>query len=224
MKITIHQPEHLPYLGFIDKINKSDIFIIMDNVQFKKNSWQNRNRIRTFDGETYITIPVSHKKDTLIKDVQIAKVEYKNRYLTLIKDAYKNALNFEKYYSQLEKIINSSFKSLAELNCKLLTDFIYPIFGINVPILKMSEMNLRFTTDGSNKVLAICEECQKIFKNNDITYISGIGGKKYLRLEEFKKSNILVVFNEFKHPIYKQQYEPFIPNMSCLDYIMNCEV
>jgi hypothetical protein len=158
-------------------------------------------------------VPVTHKSDTLIKNVRIADVKWKDKYLETIKTAYEKAPNFDKYYSQIEEIIRAPFFSLRDLNCELLADVIFPAFDIKIPILLMSEMTLlSVDADGSDKVLGLCK---------DIIYVSGQGGKEYLRLEEFAKANIEVEFNEFIHPVYKQQYEPFIPNMSCLDYMMN---
>ena len=71
MRVTIHQPQFLPWLGYLDKIDQSDLFIALDSVQFKKNEWQNRNRIRTADGCQWITVPVLHHFGQLVKDVRI---------------------------------------------------------------------------------------------------------------------------------------------------------
>lgn len=222
-KITIHQPEHLPYLGFIDKVKNSDILIYMDDVQYRKNYYQNRNKIRTKTGNTYITVPVNHNSDTLIKDVTIANVlNWKDKYLSAVREAYKTAINFDKYYSLLEREIRFNTmlsSSLCDLNINLLENILFPAFKVFTMNKRMSSLKLRTTTDGSDKVLAICQYYQDYY--GAVTYVSGPSGKDYLRLDEFKKSKIDVIFNEYHPPLYKQQFDGFEVGMSSLDYLMN---
>ena len=71
MIVTIHQPQYMPWLGYFDKADRADIFILLDDVQFKKNEWQNRNRIRTSQGWQWFTVPVLHDFGQKINEVKI---------------------------------------------------------------------------------------------------------------------------------------------------------
>jgi len=85
MIVTIHQPEHLPWLGLFDKIRRADLFVILDCVQFRKNYFQNRNRIRTESGWTWITVPVRRPLLAPINEIQIdLSSPLRQHYLNLI--------------------------------------------------------------------------------------------------------------------------------------------
>jgi hypothetical protein len=219
MKITIHQPEHMPWLGLIDKINQADIFVVLDIVQFEKNNFQNRNKIRTNskNGYSWLTIPIKkHKLDTKIKDIEISyDFDWQKQYLNKIKENYKDLKNFNKYFSIIEKIILKKYKKLIDLNLEIL-NFILKEFDIKTKILKASDLGLPEIKKGSNEIIiSICKE----LKGNK--YLSGIGGKNYLKPELFEKENIKIIFQEFKHPIYKQQYPIFLEKMSSIDFLFN---
>lgn len=216
MIVAIHQPEYLIWLGLIDKIAQADIFVILDNVQFEKNNFQNRNKIRTKDGWAWLTIPLKkHPFLTLIQDIEIASDNnWQKKQLNLIKSNYHQAPFFQLYYSRLENIILEDHGSLAALNMELMK-FVLEEFGITTSIVRSSEFNLPKDDFKINANLTICK-----FLNAD-TYLSGSGGKSYLDSSKFVTANIKVKFQEFQHPIYSQQFEPFIPCMSSIDLLFN---
>lgn len=213
--ITIHQCEHLPYLGLIHKIRQSDVFVVADDFQFKKNYFENRNKIRTKDGWDWITVPVEKHNHKPMNEVYIQGGDWKDSYLGKVKEAYKTAINFKDVYETLEKIINNCDNKLYDLNFELLDWFLYEIQN-EVEIVLSSSIDVG-NLSSTERLVTICKAL------NADTYISGIGGKEYLELSLFEKENIQVKFNDFTPFEYKQQFEPFIPNMSCLDYLMNRE-
>jgi hypothetical protein len=92
MIVAVHQPQYLPWLGYFDKINRADIFVLLDNVQFKKNEWQNRNRIKTANGRQWLTVPVMYKYPQLINEVEINnKDKWQHRQRQAIISNYKKA-------------------------------------------------------------------------------------------------------------------------------------
>jgi hypothetical protein len=216
MIVTIHQPEHLIWLGLVDKISKADIFVILDTVQYRKNYFQNRNKIRTQKGWTWLTVPVKkHPLKTKIIDVEISyNQDWLKRYLNLIQVNYQEAKYFNKFYPILEKTILKKYQHLSDLNSELI-GFILSQFEIKPKIFKASELNLPEIKGGSKIVLEICKALSAD------TYLSGISGKDYLKLSDFKAAGIKVIFHQFYHPIYKQLYEPFIPCMSSIDLLFN---
>ncbi|MDA2922518.1 WbqC family protein [Patescibacteria group bacterium AH-259-L07] len=214
MITTIHQPEHLPWLGLIDKIFQSQIFVILDTVQFKKNNFQNRNKIRTRDDWTWLTIPIKkHSLNTKIIDIEISyNRDWMESYLNLLKINYKEAEYFTTYYPPIEQLILQKYEKLADLNFEIIK-LILKSFDIKTKIVKSSNLTLDKDVRSSQLLLEICKALSVD------TYLSGAGGKTYLDLTIFKSAGIEVKFQEFYHPIYIQLYEPFIPAMSCLDLL-----
>jgi len=215
MICTIHQIEHLVWLGLVDKISKADVFILADNFQFKKNYYENRNKIRTKDGWQWLTVPVEKDNHKPINEVKIINdIKWQLKYLNTIKQNYQKSEKFNFYYLDIENIILGNWSSIGYLNERLLKLFLN-WFNIKTSIIRSSELNLQHLNEGT---ITLLEICQKVGAD---TYLSGSSGKDYLNLDLFEKNNIKIVFHEFIHPIYKQQYSPFIPGMSAIDYLFN---
>lgn len=219
MIVTIHQPEHLIWLGLVDKISQADIFVILDTVQFEKNYFQNRNKIRTNtnEGWKWLTVSVVKKSfDTKIKDMEISyNDDWTKKYLNILRESYKKAEFFSNYYPKIEGLILEKNKYLTDLNFKLIK-FVLESFGVSdKKIIRSSEMDLPEIKGGTEVNLSICK------KLSAETYLSGRSGKDYLDTKPFSYNNIKVIFHEFNHPEYKQLYEPFIPYMSSIDLLFN---
>jgi len=212
--VTIHQPEHLSYLGFFHKVSLADTLVVLDNVAFEKNYFQNRNRINTNKGEEFITIPVSvGSSDCLIKDVKIAdefmrSVMRKNIETILL--AYKKCRYFELYFEEFVNIYSSNFSTLSELNLALMR-FIFYKLGISTKIVLASSLNVSGSkTDLLVNILDVVGADK---------YISGCSGKDYLEMEKFR---IPVEFQNFKHPVYTQYGKnTFTPYLSIIDALFN---
>ncbi len=213
-KITIHQPEFLPWLGFFDKISQADLYVILDNVQFEKNYFQNRNKIRISSGWTYISAPI--EKNTLTKNIYEVKIAKLNKWKikakkTIIQN-YQNSKYFKDYSNVFFDIFEKDYDFIIDFNIEMIK-FLFKTVGIKTPMIRASEIsdeNLHST----NLIVDICKNT-----NADI-YLSGPSGRDYLELEKFGK--IKVEFHSFNHPVYKQQYEPFLPYMSSIDLLFNC--
>lgn len=216
-KTTIHQPEHLPWLGFIHKVMSADELVLLDDVQFEKNYFQNRNKIRTNEGWQWLTVPIKkHSLDTLIKDIKISyDFDWQSDYLKALEFNYRKAKYFANYYPEIKEIILRNYELLADLNYELIKS-ILKSFHINIKIVISSELNfLSKPKGGSERCLEICKVL-----NTDI-YLSGSFGKDYLDVSMFKKENIKVEYHKFNHPVYRQVYDSFIPNMSSIDLLFN---
>lgn len=213
MTITIHQPEHIPWMGFFHKIYRVDTFVILDNVQFSKNYFQNRNKIRTKDGWQWVTVPVAKTLETLIKDVTIvANLRWKDKWCDSIYFSCKKAKFFNNYFAQICSTVQKEYDKLSDLNIDLIK-LLCKFLNIKTKILLASE--LKENGKASALLLNICKALDAK------AYLSGVSGREYLNLEDFKREGINVIFQEFHHPIYKQLYEPFIPCMSVIDLLFN---
>ncbi len=215
-RIGIHQPEHLPWLGFINKVMNVDEFVLLDNVQFRKNYFQNRNKIRTKESWQWLTVPLKKfHSNQKINEIKISySQDWQSQNLNAIKNSYIKAKYFDAYFKDFEKIYKNEFMLLRDLNIELIK-FILQKLGIHTKLHISSELLDDPEQGGTNVTLNICKKL-----NADI-YLSGAFGKDYLDVSKFEKEDIEVKFQDFKHPIYNQLYEPFIPNMSSIDLLFN---
>ena len=184
MRVTIHQPEHFPYMGYFQKMKNSDLFVILDNVNYRKNYFQNRNRFLNNNGvEEWFTIPVEkNSTKKWIKNVEVNdNIPWRKKIITKLKQNFK--IDFTKIYdsnSLLEININSIKWAREQLN-------------INTKMVFASELNVQ--GDKSELLANICKA------TNATTYISGPSGKDYLDLEFF--DNIKV---EYHNPTVNNLY------------------
>lgn len=216
MKVTIHQPEHMPWLGFFHKINMADLYVVFDNVQYRRRYFQNRNKIRVKDGEQWLTVPVERGKrdDLLIKDVKISNedAKWKAKNLARIYHGYSKAPCFKDYWESFEAVYNEDHTRLIDLNLALIK-FFFEALGIEKECVLASDLDV--SGEKGELIFNICRAA------GAKTYISGISGRDYLDVKKFEESGIGVVFQEFHHPIYKQLHEPFIPCISVADILFN---
>lgn len=211
--ICIRQPGYLPYTGFFKKIQSSDVFVLLDDVQFEKNDWDNRNKIRTSEGDMWLTVPVLHKFGEKLNEIKISKNEdWNKKHLKAIQINYQKAPFFEKYWKDIKDIIDQDWEKLIELNLALIQYFNSKL-KITNKMIKSSD--LKINVQGSEKLLKICQ-----ILNAD-TYLSGELGKNYLKEEIFHDSDIKIIYEKFIHPKYSQVYKPFIPNLSVIDLLFN---
>ncbi|PPR79216.1 MAG: hypothetical protein CFH01_00539 [Alphaproteobacteria bacterium MarineAlpha2_Bin1] len=219
MILSIHQPAYLPWLGYYDRIAKSDIFIILDTVQYQKNSFQNRNKIRIKNGWSWITVPVKTKKILYDKNINQIEIDYNQnwntKHLKSIKQAYVKSKNFEKIFPLLENILIKKWPSLADLSYETTICF-FDILEIDTKIIRTSELK-PFKENKSDLILEIC----KYFDTTK--YLSGPIGKDYLNEKKFENESISIDYHNFIHPSYVQTYKGFEANMSIIDLLMNVE-
>lgn len=214
--ISIHQSEFIPWVPYFYKILKSDIFIIMDDVQYQKNGVQNRNMIKTPTGASYVTIPVSRNSQTLINEVEITDRIYLDKFLKTLKNNYSKAQFFDDVYSGIESLITKNkYTKLNDLNNDIILLFLKLMKCDNVKIYYSSEFKL--TSKKSDLVLDLISAT----KQKD--YISGEGGVSYMDLNVFYKNNINIYIYSFEYKDYKQLWPKigFIKDLSILDLLFN---
>lgn len=216
MIATIHQPEYLPWIGFFDRISKADIFIILDDVQYQKNGFINRNKIKTSQGWQWLTIPVK-ERETLkkINEIEINnKTDWRNKHWKSLFYNYNKAPYFKRYVDFFEKVYRQEWDLLVDLDIYLIEN-IMNMLGLRKEIKRSSILKAK--GKATDLLVNICQ-----IVGAD-TYLSGPGGKEYMDLDKFKKENINVIFQEFIHPKYVQQFEKkgFIPNLSVIDLLFN---
>lgn len=215
MILSINQPAYLPWLGYYQRIALSDIFVLLDHVQFEKNSFINRNKIRTAQGWCWLTIPLKTKGkfgELNIDSIEIQTGNWNKKHLESIRMNYSKAVYFSKYFPELEEIYNREWTLLDPLLVEMNVLFMKWL-GIKTKVIRSSEMGI--LSNKSDLVLDICREIKAE------VYFSGALGKDYLEQESFAKEGIKIIFQNYKHPIYSQRFPSFEPYMTVLDLIMN---
>jgi len=214
MIIAVHQPQYLPWLGYFHKIDKADIFVLLDTVQFKKNEWQNRNKIKTAQGWQWLTVPVMYKYPQLINEVTINnKVNWQHKHRQGLLSNYKRAPYFDMVEKILGEILSSSWEYISQLNIEAVKRLV-TMLGIDTPLYIASELG-EFPQDPDERLVAIT----KHFGAG--TYLAGMGGRGYMNLDTYNRNGIKVIFQDFKHPVYQQLFGDFEPFMSIIDLIFN---
>lgn len=214
MIVSIHQPNHLPYLGFFDKIAKSDRFIIYDDAQFVKGDFHNRNKIRAKEGFMWLTVPVKASLGQAINETAIDSSRYwAKKHLKSIVMNYEKCSFFDDYIGEFEQIYNTEWKSLSELNIRLIR-LLLRLFGLKTELRIASEIG-PFKGHSTERLVDMC------MAMGAKTYLSGLLGKNYIDESLFSRNGIMVEYQNFIHPEYRQAFEGFIPNMSAIDLLFN---
>jgi len=215
MIATVHQPNYLPYIGFFEKAARADVFVIYDNTQYKRSDFQNRNRIRTKEGWIWRTVPVQFELGDRINQVRIDnKKNWMEKHWRSISFNYSNAPYFADYKDIFAGAYSRKEEFLSEFNIGLIK-LIFSVLGINTRLVIASEL-MPLRSKGTQALIDICKAC------GCDHYISGREGRYYLDQDLFEEQKITVEYQDFAHPVYKQVYADFEPNMSVIDHIFNC--
>jgi len=213
--VAIHQPNYLPWIGFFQKMSLADIFVILDTVQFSKDSYTQRTKIRTKEGWIWLTIPVERKfYFRPINEVYLPQNDkWMKKHKMAIISNYAKSIFFDKKFID-EYSCNNEFIKLQEFN-EFGISYLKNKFEIESEVIRASELRL-------DKKLKSTELLIEIVKRvgGDV-YISGMGGKKYLEEEKFEKEGIEIRYFEFKPFEYPQRWGGFEPYMSAIDLLFN---
>lgn len=218
--VVIHQPDFLPYLGFFHRLIDADLFVILDNAQYvngTSQSWMNRDKLKTSQGEKWLTVSVKKaSRETSINQIELSEsAEWKKSNLNLIQHNYRQSPYFTEIYPHLEKLYAYEGNLLYEFNLHSIR-MLMKLFDIEVTEVFASTLN---TVGKKNELLV--DILQKV---GATTYLSGVGAKAYFEPELYESAGIEVVWQGFVHPVYPQLHGPFIPYLSSIDVLFNCGI
>ena len=223
MIVAAHQPSYLPWLGYLDKLAKSDVFVVMDDLQYEAQNFQNRNRLKLADGPHWVTVPLLRGAQTdRVMDKRIdnsgrgGRHHWQQRTWRTLVTHYGRAPFFERYASELEDVYARRWDSLVELDLHLL-DLARVWTGISRPIVRASSLGLQGT-----KTERIIDLCHKLRAS---VYLSGRGGSTgYLDTDALSRAGITTMWQRFTHPQYPQRYAGlgFVSHLAFIDLIANC--
>jgi hypothetical protein len=222
MILAAHQPAFLPWLGYLDKVAKADVFVVMDDLQYEKENFQNRNRVKLNTGAAWLTVPLEKgAQSDRILDKRIVnnanpKEHWARKAWTTIKTHYGRAPHFAAYAEELEDAFTRPWTRLVDLDAHML-GLARRWLGITRPIVNASSLELQ-----GQKTDRIIDLCKKVGAK---VYLSGKGGSTdYLDLDAFARAGISVMWQQFQHPEYPQRYPQvgFVSHLAFLDLVLNC--
>lgn len=214
MKIAIHQPQYLPWLGYFDKLDFADIFILLDTVQFKKHEWQNRNRIRTSDGWQWLTVPIIDRFPEQIDRVEVnAKTNWQRKHCQALRQHYGSAPYWAPLGPELLALLENPWTRLSELNVAA-TDLLCRHLGITARRLLASSFSAR--EDPTDRLIDLCRDV------SGTAYLAGQSGPSYMDVGRFAEAGIDVRVQAYTHPQYPQRYQPFVSHLAVIDLLFNC--
>lgn len=214
MKAAILQSNYIPWKGYFDIINDVDIFVILDNVQYTKMDWRNRNLIKTRHGLQWLTVPVQGGIDQQICDVKIDyRQNWVRKHTETLRQNYSKSSCQKDFMPLLEASLNKRFSHLSMLNVELIKT-ISKYLEIDTKFVLSTELTVNgYKTD---RLVNICNEIGADH------YISGPSAKNYIIPEKFESSGIQVQYKDYSsYPVYPQLFDTFEHKLSILDLIFN---
>jgi hypothetical protein len=215
-KVAMLQPNYIPWKGVFDLISKVDIFVFYDDVQYTKRDWRNRNKIKTKDGELWLTVPVNAHRGQLISEVEIDQsTDWQMNHFKTIKNSYAKAPYFKDYEFLLEEIyLKTKWSKISDLDI-FSTKLIAKNLGLNPVWILASDLKIEGAKDGE-KIISICKELDCNY------FINGPAAKAFMDEVKFKEACIELDYIEYSYPEYSQIHGSFIHGVSVLDTLFNC--
>jgi hypothetical protein len=207
------QPNYLPWKGYFDLLGLADIFVVLDDVQYTRRDWRNRNRIKTAGGVNWITVPVSHRHNTLIRDVSIADNSFQRRHFATIRQAYASATFIDDLAPFLQDLYAAKrWKWLMDLNLLAIDAIARRFLAIDTQILRASDIPT--AGDASQRL------CQLVRAVGGTHYLSGPAAKSYLDVSTFESAGIGVRWMDYSgYPAYPQLHGLFRHDVTVLDLL-----
>jgi hypothetical protein len=213
--VAVHQPQYLPWIGYFDKMRRADVFCYLNDVQYKKNEWQNRNRIKTAQDWQWLTVPVRYRFPEKINEVQINNtINWSKKHLQALVTNYSRAPYFKTYISIFEDIFSKEWDLISELNIELIECLRDALQLQEKTTVISSEFNLR--EEPTDRLIDICKAL------GADTYLAGKGAAGYMNVARFEENGLKVIMQDVKHPVYPQLFKDFQSHLSIVDLLFNC--
>ena len=216
MRVVILQPSFLPWKGYFHQIKRADVFVFLDDVQYDRHGWRNRNRIKTPQGAQWISVDVLTKGNFghEIREVMINnRVEWNQRIWRAITMNYGKCPYFGEYAAGLEEVLFTKWDTLSELDIRL-TKMIAGWLGCETAFHRSSELDV--TGDKISRIIALCRHF------NADRYLTGPSARNYLVDDLFLTNGIVLEYQDYVYPPYPQRYGEFIGEVSIIDVLFNC--
>jgi hypothetical protein len=215
VRVAIHQPQYWPWPPYLHKVLAADVFVYLDIAQFNKNGLQNRNRVKTAAGATWLTLPVRHHLGQTISEAQIADTGAFTKHVKTLGSAYSGAPGYERWRDELHEFFDHRGSSLCSVAVES-TEWLLDRVGGAPRCVAASELE-NVGGRGSMLVASICEAL------GATEYLTGRGGLEYMEREHFVAIGCRVSVQEWSSPTYEQRFPQvgFVADLSALDLVLN---
>jgi hypothetical protein len=216
MKCVILQPSYIPWRGYFDQINRADVFIFYDDVQYDKHGWRNRNQIKTAQGRQWLTIPV-HSQGVVEKGIPINQVKidwskpWNEAHWKTLTFAYGRTPFFKKYSGLLEGFYQRRDVFLADFTIDLTVSLTRELGNLHTRFIRSSELAVN-----GQKTDRLVQILTQVGADH---YISGPSARDYIENDKFASAGIALEYMDYNYPEYPQLHPPFDPNLSILDLL-----
>lgn len=214
--VVIHQPDFAPYLGFFHRFLHADFYIALDHVQFVYGSraWTHRDKIKTAQGEKWLTLSVKKApRDTAINRIELSTdTGWRQDNLRLLEQNYRKAPCYNELMPEIERLYAQPFRLLRDFNMASI-EMLMDMLDVRIPWVWSSTLD---PVGAKNELMV-----DLALKASATHYLSGVGARDYFDPMPFAKAGIEVVWQDFTHPVYTQQFGEFVPYLSTLDVLFN---
>lgn len=212
--VAICQPNFLPWLGYFEMAHRADVYVMLDDVQYIRREWVNRNKISSYSeqGWQWLVVPVVNSaRETTIKDTLVHnETAWGGRMSSTLRNIYGKAPYYEEYFEALEAVLLKRWDRLVDLNLAVMR-LIYKFLGLADNLVMSSDLGV-----GSKKDDKLAEICQKLGAD---VYLANNGSKPYIESDKFHRRGIGFVFQDYQHPAYQVDKRPFVPYLSVADLL-----
>jgi hypothetical protein len=213
---VVLQPSYLPWLGYLAQMARSDVFVLYDDVQYDKHSWRNRNRIKTPQGEQWLTVPVRHRGQNwpTSREIRIdGQQDWARKHLQALRQNYARAPYFKDYAGLFESLLARRWDFLIDLNVAALSA-LADALGLRRDVRFSSE--LAVPGRGTERLVDICRRL------GAGVFFEGAAGRDYIDESLFAAAGVRLEYQDYKHPVYPQLHGEFLPYLSVVDLLFNC--
>lgn len=215
MLVTIHQPQFMPWLGYFDKMDQADRFVLLDTVQYKKNEWQNRNRLKTAQGPKWLTVPVRFRFPARIDEVTVNNdAPWRHKHLQALQSNYAKASFHEMHAPSLAELYEAEVGLLRDVN-EATINWLATRLDVDTECCRASVLPVR-EEEPTQRLIDICRHL------GASAYLSGAEGRNYLDCDRFSAAGIEVIFQQYEPQTYPQLFGEFYSHLSALDLVLNC--
>ena len=214
-RVVVLQSNYIPWKGYFDLVHDADLFVFYDDLQFTKNDWRNRNKIKTPKGAQWATIPVGADAHRLICEVTIKDFEWQERHWALFNQHYGKCPHFARYRTFFEEVyLSRQWSNLSELNQHLIRSISEALLNIKTEFRDSREYDL--TGQKLDRLLEL------VVKAGADRYVSGPAAKGYIEPSRFAEAGIELVWKDYSgYPEYPQRFPPFEHGVTILDLLFN---
>jgi hypothetical protein len=216
MNCVILQPSYIPWRGYFHQVQKADVFVFYDDVQYDKHGWRHRNQIKTPQGVKWMSIPVLCKGvvsgRVAINEARICwDQDWRRKHLAMLTHSYSRAPHFDRYRPMLESFYSRHDEKLSDFTIPLTVELARELGIRKTVFLKSSELGV--TGDKTDRLVRICRHM------GATRYVSGPSAEDYIETAKFAEAGIEVEYMVYNYHEYPQMHPPYSGNVSILDLL-----